>query len=254
MAKNPPPTTTPPEAVISIIGAGMTLVGDTDTDGSLRIEGTIRGSVRAGKSVVVGKDGLVDGSVFTQDAVIAGRVSGGIHAESRLELQATSEVAGEIVAPRMQVEEGAKVQGQVAVGESAVKAASKAAKTQDVGSGRKAEPQTKQEVGGGRKAEPQTKQDVGGEPKAESQTKPKVGGEPKAESQTKPKVGGGGEGERRTESKQLAHGERAERQAEPKQLGGGGKADRQTEPEESKEKRQTKSEGLEKGLQQPTKD
>ena len=226
MAKNSPPTTTPPEAVISIIGAGMTLVGDTDTDGSLRIEGTIRGSVRAGKSVVVGKDGLVDGSVFTQDAVIAGRVSGGIHAESRLELQATSEVAGEIVAPRMQVEEGAKVQGQVAVGESAVKAASKAAKTQDVGSGRKAEPQTKQEVGG----------------------------EPKAESQTKPKVGGGGEGERRTESKQLAHGERAERQAEPKQLGGGGRADRHTEPEESKEKRQTKSEGLEKGLQQPTKD
>ena len=192
----------------------MTLVGDTDTDGSLRIEGTIRGSVRAGKSVVVGKDGLVDGSVFTQDAVIAGRVSGGIHAESRLELQATSEVAGEIVAPRMQVEEGAKVQGQVAVGESAVKAASKAAKTQEVGRGRKAEPQTKQEVGGG------------------------------------------GEGERRTESTQLAHGERAERQAEPKQLelGGGGKADRPTEPDESKEKRQTKSEGLEKGLQQPTKD
>ena len=204
----------------------MTLVGDTDTDGSLRIEGTIRGSVRAGKSVVVGKDGLVDGSVFTQDAVIAGRVSGGIHAESRLELQATSEVVGEIVAPRMQVEEGAKVQGQVAVGESAVKAASKAAKMQEVGGERKAESQTKQEVGGGGKAE----------------------------AQTKPKVGGGGDGERRTESKQLGHGGRAERQAEPKQLGGGGKADRQTEPDESKEKRQTESEELEKGLQQPTRD
>jgi cytoskeletal protein CcmA (bactofilin family) len=119
----------------------MTMVGDTDTDGSLRIEGTIRGSVRAGKSVVVGKDGLVDGSVFTQDAVIAGRVSGGIHAESRLELQATSEVAGEIVAPRMQVEEGAKVQGQVAVGESAVKAASKTVKPQKTAGG-KVEQQT----------------------------------------------------------------------------------------------------------------
>ena len=226
MAKNPPSTTTPPEAVISIIGAGMTLVGDTDTDGSLRIEGTIRGSVRAGKSVVVGKDGLVDGSVFTQDAVIAGRVSGGIHAESRLELQATSEVAGEIVAPRMQVEEGAKVQGQVAVGESAVKAASKAAKTQEVGSGRKAEPQTKQEVGGGEKAEPQAK----------------------------PKVGGGGDGERPTESKQLGGGGKAERQAEPKQLGEGGKAEGQTEPEESKEWQRTESEELEKGPQQPTKD
>ena len=226
MAKNPPPTTTPPEAVISIIGAGMTLVGDTDTDGSLRIEGTIRGSVRAGKSVVLGKDGLVDGSVFTQDAVIAGRVSGGIHAESRLELQATSEVAGEIVAPRMQVEEGAKVQGQVAVGESAVKAASKSAKMQEGGSGRKAESQTKQEVGGG------------------------------------------GDGERRTESKELGHGGRVQREAEPKQVGGGGKADRQTQPEpgrggkavgqtepdESKVRRRTESEELEKGPQRPPRD
>ncbi len=130
MAKKTTPPTTPPEAVISIIGVGMTLVGDTDTDGSLRIEGTVRGSVRAGKSVVVGRDGLVDGSVFTQDAVIAGRVSGGIHAESRLELQATSEVSGEIVAPRMQVEEGAKVQGQVAIGASEMKATSKTAKTE----------------------------------------------------------------------------------------------------------------------------
>lgn len=145
MAKKTTPTTTPPEAVISIIGVGMTLIGDTDTDGSLRIEGTVRGSVRAGKSVVVGRDGLVDGSVFTQDAVIAGRVSGGIHAESRLELQATSEVSGEIVAPRMQVEEGAKVQGQVAIGASEMKATSKTAKTEKVGGGAKTERQTETE-------------------------------------------------------------------------------------------------------------
>ena len=118
MAKPSSTSNTPPEAVISIIGAGMTLDGDSETDGSLRVEGTIRGNIRAGKSVVIGKDGLVDGSIFTQDAVVAGRVSGGIHAVSRLELLATSEVSGEIEAPRMQVEDGAKVQGQVAVGES----------------------------------------------------------------------------------------------------------------------------------------
>jgi cytoskeletal protein CcmA (bactofilin family) len=126
MAKNNSPST-PPETVISIIGAGMSLEGDTETDGSLRIEGTVRGNVRAGKSVVIGKDGLVDGSIFTQDAVVAGRVSGGIHAGSRLELHSTSVVDGEIVAHRMQVEEGAQVQGKIAVGESALKAASQAA-------------------------------------------------------------------------------------------------------------------------------
>ena len=133
MAKHTSSSSTPPEAVISIIGSGMTLEGDTETDGSLRIEGTVRGNVRAGKSVVIGKDGLVDGSIFTQDAVIAGRVSGGIHAASRLELQASSIVAGEIEAPRMQVEEGAQVQGRVAVGEAAMKVAAQAAQAETAG-------------------------------------------------------------------------------------------------------------------------
>lgn len=152
MAKNS--TTTPPEAVISIIGAGMTLVGDIETDGSLRIEGTVRGNVRAGKSVVIGKDGLVDGSIFTQDAVVAGRVSGGIHAESRLELQATSEISGEIEAPRMQVEEGAKVQGQMAVGGSTLKPVKPSSQTDEPQAddgGAKVEPVTETErLGQGR--------------------------------------------------------------------------------------------------------
>ena len=140
MAKNTPSSNTPPEAVISIIGVGMTIEGDSETDGSLRIEGTIWGSVRAGKSVVVGRDGLVDGSIYTQDAVISGRVSGGIHAVSRLELLATSEVSGEIEALRMQVEEGAKVHGQVTVGEAVQEGASRVAQPRTLSGGRKAEP------------------------------------------------------------------------------------------------------------------
>ncbi len=123
MAKTDAPPTTPTEAMISIVGTGMTIEGDCETDGSLRIEGTIRGNVRAGKSVVIGKDGLVEGSIYTQDAVIAGRVLGAVYAESYLELQATSQISGEIQARRMRVEDGAALQGQVAVGEGSVKSA-----------------------------------------------------------------------------------------------------------------------------------
>ena len=65
------PPKTPTEGVISIIGANMTIEGDSETEGSLRIEGTIRGDVRARKSVVIGKDGLLEGSLYTQEAVIA---------------------------------------------------------------------------------------------------------------------------------------------------------------------------------------
>lgn len=106
----------PLEAVISIIGPGMRVVGDCETDGTVRIEGVVEGAVRAGKAVVVGKDGKVKGDITTQDAVISGTVQGTLSAESRLELQATARIEGEVRARRMQLEEGAVLNGTVQMG------------------------------------------------------------------------------------------------------------------------------------------
>ena len=96
----------------------MQVVGDCITDGTLRIEGTVEGTVKAGKAVVVGKDGLVDGHVETQDAVVGGRITGSLMAASRLEMQATAVVDGEVRARRMQLEEGAILNGSVTMGEN----------------------------------------------------------------------------------------------------------------------------------------
>lgn len=109
---------TTPDTVISIIGPGMKVVGDCETDGTIRIEGTVEGSVRAGKAVVVGKDGLVKGDVATQDAVISGRITGTLSADSRLEVQATARIEGEVKARRLQLEEGAVLNGTVNMGQT----------------------------------------------------------------------------------------------------------------------------------------
>lgn len=103
--------------VISIIGPGMRVRGDCETDGTLRVEGTVEGTVRAGKAVVIGKDGVVLGDVATQDAIIGGRVTGAVIAESRLELQATCVVEGEIRARRIKLDEGGRVNGTVHTGD-----------------------------------------------------------------------------------------------------------------------------------------
>ncbi len=118
MARERQTNGTPPEAVISIVGPGMKIVGDCQTDGTIRIEGAIDGSVRAGKAVVVGKDGFVDGDIHTQDAVISGRVQGTVIAESRLELQATCQIDGRVRARRLQLEEGAILNGTVEMGDA----------------------------------------------------------------------------------------------------------------------------------------
>lgn len=105
------------DSVISIIGPGMRVVGDCETDGTLRIEGKVEGTVRASKAVVVGKDGNVDGDVITQDAIVGGRVNGKVIAESRLELQATCSIEGEIRARRIKLDEGGSINGSVYVGD-----------------------------------------------------------------------------------------------------------------------------------------
>jgi cytoskeletal protein CcmA (bactofilin family) len=103
----------------------MRVVGECDTDGTLRVEGTVEGNIRAGKAVVVGKEGRVEGDIFTQDAVISGTVEGTIRAESRLEVQSTSRIQGEVVAGRMQLEEGAVLNGSVQMGKDLPEAGSK---------------------------------------------------------------------------------------------------------------------------------
>ncbi|MDH5760218.1 MAG: polymer-forming cytoskeletal protein [Gemmatimonadota bacterium] len=107
-----------PDAVISIIGPGMKVTGDIETSGTVRIEGKVKGSVKAGKAVVIGKDGMVDGDVDTQDAVVSGRIKGTLVVGSRLEVQATSQIEGTVQARRMQLEEGAMLNGSVTMGEA----------------------------------------------------------------------------------------------------------------------------------------
>ena len=102
--------------VVSIIGPGMKITGDCESDGTIRVEGAIEGSVKAAKSVVVGKDGIVVGDITTQDAIVAGRVNGSVTAESRVELQASCRIQGDIRSRRVKLEEGGQIDGSLHMG------------------------------------------------------------------------------------------------------------------------------------------
>lgn len=108
--------------VISIIGPGMRVTGDCVAEGTIRIEGEVLGTIHAAKAVVVGKEGVVKGDIATHDAVISGRVDGSVTAASRLEVQATAKVDGNVRTPRMQLEEGAVMNAEVAMGEVSLEA------------------------------------------------------------------------------------------------------------------------------------
>ncbi len=104
------------DRVISIVGPGMTVVGDCKSSGSIRVEGSVDGTLQSDKSVVIGKDARVDGEVTSKEGVIAGSVSGVVRVDGRLEVHATGAIDGEVHAGRLQLEEGGKMNGIVKVG------------------------------------------------------------------------------------------------------------------------------------------
>jgi len=81
------------------------------------IAGNVSGSVRAGR-VEVRRGGSVSGGVVADEAVVQGKVRGGVQARTRLALDDSAEVEGDVLARRLALKEGGKVNGTIRMGEN----------------------------------------------------------------------------------------------------------------------------------------
>lgn len=102
---------------LSIIGVGMTVHGDIETAGVVKVEGIVNGHVTAGQQVLVAKGGQIDGDVDTGEAVVGGSVHGSVRAAVRVEIQAGAVVQGDVTTKRILVAEGAVLNGAIRMGE-----------------------------------------------------------------------------------------------------------------------------------------
>ena len=110
--RNPNPATKR-EPGLSVVACGMSITGHLDTNGVIKVEGKVTGSIRAERQVLVAKGGVVDGDILTREAIIGGEVRGGIYADERVEVQATSLINGDITTKRILMQEGGEVNGHV---------------------------------------------------------------------------------------------------------------------------------------------
>jgi len=110
---------TPAEAAgLSIIAVGLVIRGDLESAGTVKVEGTVEGSVLAKQQVLVARGGIVRGDVLARETVVGGEVHGSISAEDRVEVQAGAAVHGDITTRRIAVAEGARLNGLIRMGES----------------------------------------------------------------------------------------------------------------------------------------
>lgn len=91
----------------NIISQGTKIVGDFNSEGDFRIDGVIEGNIKTTGKVVVGKSGLIKGTLQGTDAYFEGRFSGNLSLSGTLTLKAAAHVEGEVVVGKLAVEPGA---------------------------------------------------------------------------------------------------------------------------------------------------
>ncbi len=99
----------------TVIAESTTIVGDIETGGPLMVSGNVRGDGRIGGTLSIGKTAHWQGDIEARQAVLAGRVTGRIVVEDKLEIGSSAVIQGEIVAKILAIANGARIEGEVTV-------------------------------------------------------------------------------------------------------------------------------------------
>jgi cytoskeletal protein CcmA (bactofilin family) len=99
----------------SVLDSQLTIMGDIETDGTLRIDGRLEGSVRRAGVVILGVGATIVGNVSAGEVVVGGSVQGDIRAVQRVELQPTAVVTGDVEAGTVLIQEGGVLRGRLCV-------------------------------------------------------------------------------------------------------------------------------------------
>ncbi len=83
------------------VGAGLTIVGDVDAAGSLRVGGSVRGRVFVRGTLEIAPGGVVEGFVQALDIDVHGRLAGVVRAAAEVRLHPDGQVSGDVEAPRV---------------------------------------------------------------------------------------------------------------------------------------------------------
>jgi len=99
----------------TFVAEGARLTGDLEAPGPLVVCGAIRGDGRVGGTLRMAVSAQWEGEIHAASAVIAGRVTGRLVVEDKLEVGATAVLRADIVARSIAVAKGAVIDGVVTV-------------------------------------------------------------------------------------------------------------------------------------------
>lgn len=91
----------------NVIAQGTKIIGDIVSQGPFRIDGTVDGNIKTSGKIVVGKSGVVKGTLQGENADFEGKFSGKLLLSGTLSLKSSALIEGEVQINKLAVEPGA---------------------------------------------------------------------------------------------------------------------------------------------------
>ncbi len=104
------------ESGSTIIGSSLSFNGEITGEEDLTVQGQVEGTIDLKKNnVTIGRTGRIKADVYGRSITIEGEVQGNLFGEERIVLQQSGRVRGDMRAPAISLEEGAKFKGSIAM-------------------------------------------------------------------------------------------------------------------------------------------
>lgn len=101
-----------PDVVTGFLDQGVSIEGHMEFSGTLRVDGTIKGTIKTTDHLLVGEHGVLEAEIHAGTVSIGGKVTGAIHATERVQIHSKGRVSGEIHTPVLIIETGAIFDGK----------------------------------------------------------------------------------------------------------------------------------------------
>lgn len=101
-------------APVAVIGPSLVVRGEVTGDEDVLVRGRVEGAINLPQNrVVVGHDGRVFANIHAAEVEINGYVEGDIRGDEHVAVHETGDVVGNISAPRVSLEDGARFRGAI---------------------------------------------------------------------------------------------------------------------------------------------
>lgn len=106
---------TGPGPIKAFLGDGTEFEGLLSFEGTIRIDGMFNGEIRTTDCLIIGETATIKAEIKVGHLVVMGNLNGNVVATHKVEITSTGRVNGDLVSPRLMIQEGALLEGNISM-------------------------------------------------------------------------------------------------------------------------------------------